>query len=169
MFLEMFRAGAGEVAAQYVTRYGGYSPAFLDSAKAREIAGWLHGLEGSRREIADGVVAVHGSLTDPVNGRMYAAADCERELGKVPGNCRQVLFGHTHYPLQHTVGGITFINPGSIGQPRHGGAPSFYVFDTGEESSGRHVQFEYDRSGLAARLEADSQVTRYSREVLWRY
>lgn len=36
-----------------------------------------------------------------------------------------VLFGHTHIPFVRRIGGILFVNPGSVSQPRCSAPPSF--------------------------------------------
>ena len=44
-----------------------------------------------------------------------------------------VVYGHTHYPLEHRINGTLIINPGSAGQPRdprNGFRSSYAVLDT---------------------------------------
>lgn len=44
-----------------------------------------------------------------------------------------VVYGHTHYTLEHRINGTTIINPGSAGQPRdpkNGFRSSFAILDT---------------------------------------
>ncbi len=36
-----------------------------------------------------------------------------------------VLHGHTHVPRDEKIGGVPFLNPGSVGKANHGAAPSF--------------------------------------------
>jgi putative phosphoesterase len=44
-----------------------------------------------------------------------------------------ILLGHTHLPLLRTIGPTTIVNPGSIGQPRHGDARASYaIWEDGE-------------------------------------
>ena len=50
----------------------------------------------------------------------YAAAEQNAELA---------LFGHTHLPLCEKVGGLTLLNPGSIGGGKH---PSYAVIEASE-------------------------------------
>lgn len=39
-----------------------------------------------------------------------------------------VLAGHTHLPFQRTYGSRTVMNPGSVGQPKHGRPEAHYAF-----------------------------------------
>lgn len=39
------------------------------------------------------------------------------------------LFGHTHIPICQTHEGVTLFNPGSVGRPHHGMAPTFGVVE----------------------------------------
>jgi putative phosphoesterase len=55
-----------------------------------------------------------------------------------------VLFGHSHVQFTRVIDGQTFINPGSIGQPRCGHQLACYgVFEDGVY---RHCQVAYDQS-----------------------
>jgi predicted phosphodiesterase len=57
-----------------------------------------------------------------------------------------VCFGHTHKPWQRVVGGIQFVNAGSVGRPKDGDWRACYVLLT-VDGSGARVEFvrvEYD-------------------------
>ncbi len=45
-----------------------------------------------------------------------------------------VVFGHTHEPFSETLGGILFLNPGSVTRPRGGTQPSMVrmIIDNGK-------------------------------------
>jgi putative phosphoesterase len=44
-----------------------------------------------------------------------------------------ILLGHTHLPMLRTIGTTTIVNPGSVGQPRHGDPrPSYAIWEDGE-------------------------------------
>lgn len=47
--------------------------------------------------------------------------------------CKVVFFGHTHRCLQTEAGGIRFINPGSLTQPRDGSGGSYAIVRTSDE------------------------------------
>jgi protein phosphatase len=38
-----------------------------------------------------------------------------------------ILVGHTHLPFVKQAGGRTIVNPGSLGQPKHGGPHGSYA------------------------------------------
>jgi putative phosphoesterase len=76
------------------------------------------------------------------NGDLYAyhitpAADLatlEKEVDGIDADF--ILLGHTHLPLLRTINGKTIVNPGSIGQPRHGDSRlSYAVWEDG------HIKF----------------------------
>lgn len=44
-----------------------------------------------------------------------------------------ILLGHTHLPMLRTFGTTTIVNPGSVGQPRHGDSRASYaIWEDGE-------------------------------------
>ena len=44
-----------------------------------------------------------------------------------------IFLGHTHLPMLRTIGTTTIVNPGSVGQPRHGDPrASFAIWEDGE-------------------------------------
>jgi putative phosphoesterase len=44
-----------------------------------------------------------------------------------------ILLGHTHLPLLRKIGATTIVNPGSVGQPRHGDPRASYaIWEDGE-------------------------------------
>ena len=56
--------------------------------------------------------------------------------------CPLVLFGHTHVQFTRTIGEKTYINPGSVGQPRCGKLHACYgVFESGRYSP-RQVTYD---------------------------
>jgi len=61
-----------------------------------------------------------------------------RDAGARAGDI--IAFGHTHKPWQRVVGGIQFINTGSVGRPKDGDWRACYVLLSVEES-GSHVEF----------------------------
>ena len=71
---------------------------------------------------------VHGSVPDPLNGRVYPDAVFTDE--KPYEGIDYVFSGHTHHKTEKHVGKTTIINPGSIGQQRDGKGCTFLLFDT---------------------------------------
>ena len=66
-----------------------------------------------------------------VNPHRLQVSLCERLKHIQPD---VVIFGHTHEPFCETLGGILFLNPGSVTQPRGGYRPSMLrlTIDCGE-------------------------------------
>jgi predicted phosphodiesterase len=57
-----------------------------------------------------------------------------------------VCFGHTHKPWHRTVGGVHFVNTGSVGRPKDGDPRAGYVVlvVTGHGTAVEFVRVEYD-------------------------
>lgn len=66
------------------------------------------------------------------------------------GNAKLVLYGHTHIPLCQEMGGIQYINPGSITIPKAGSKRGYAVWDN-------HIIIGYDIE--------DHEVFRYAYEI----
>jgi predicted phosphodiesterase len=95
------------------------------------------------------VTLVHGNQTlntvyvtedRPVSFLEKMAKDIGARAGDV------VCFGHTHKPWQRTVGGVRFINTGSVGRPKDSDWRACYVLLTIEqpEASVEFVRVSYD-------------------------
>lgn len=74
------------------------------------------------------VAAVHGSLSDYFNGRLYPDTIIENE--SLYSKYDIVILGHTHYQMMRTCRNTTIINPGSLGQPRDYKGYSYCILDT---------------------------------------
>jgi predicted phosphodiesterase len=95
------------------------------------------------------VVGVHGT---PTLNTLYWTADrpddfCLKMAGHAgarPGDV--ICFGHTHVPWHREVGGIHFVNTGSVGRPKDGDWRAGYVLlDVGGDvPSIEFVRVEYD-------------------------
>jgi predicted phosphodiesterase len=86
-------------------------------------------------------------------------------LGSRPGDV--ICFGHTHKPWQREVGGIRFVNTGSVGRPKDGDWRAGYVLLT-VDGAGTRVEFvrvDYDVE-LAARAILESELPHEFAEVL---
>lgn len=64
------------------------------------------------------LVATHGHKYGPANPPALQQGDV-------------LLCGHTHVPACEKVGGITYLNPGSVSIPKENSPHSFMVFDGG--------------------------------------
>lgn len=51
-----------------------------------------------------------------------------------------VVFGHTHVPTYETIDNITFINPGSLSQPRFGSNKSFGILTIDNDISYEEIK-----------------------------
>ncbi|MCP5105637.1 MAG: metallophosphoesterase family protein [bacterium] len=83
---------------------------------------------GERRSLTrDAFAAYHGSPWSPLGEYVYPDSPMERFDG-LP--VETVFLGHTHYPMAIERAGVRVVNPGSAGQPRDGGWPSYAVYHT---------------------------------------
>lgn len=95
------------------------------------------------------VVLVHGT---PTLNTLYWTEDrpddfclkMARHAGAKAGDV--IAFGHTHLPWHREVGGIHFVNTGSVGRPKDGDWRAGYVLlDVAEGSVGvEFIRVEYD-------------------------
>src|SRR5215212_3578174 len=85
------------------------------------------------------VILVHGT---PTLNTLYWSEDrpdsfclqMAKSAGAKPGDV--IAFGHTHVPWSRVVGGIRFVNTGSVGRPKDGDPRAgFVLLDVGAESS----------------------------------
>jgi putative phosphoesterase len=82
------------------------------------------------------VAGVRFSLCHAVPDSLYEyrppnSPDWDAELARAGGDV--LLVGHTHLPFRRDAGGRTVLNPGSVGQPKHGAARACYaVWEDGE-------------------------------------
>lgn len=87
----------------------------------------------------------HGDL-DKKEGNALPSATQETflKLDRSSG-CPLVFFGHTHVQFSKTIGEQTYINPGSVGQPRTGKLQACYgVIEDGRYSA-RQVSYQPDK------------------------
>jgi predicted phosphodiesterase len=77
-----------------------------------------------------------------------------RDIGSRSGDV--ICFGHTHKPWQRVVGGIQFINTGSVGRPKDGDWRACYVLLSAEQARTRlefvRVPYEVDEAADAIRV-----------------
>jgi predicted phosphodiesterase len=107
------------------------------------------------------VVLVHGT---PINNVTYWTEDrtdefCAKMAQAAGARSGDVIaFGHTHRPWTRVVGGVQFVNTGSVGRPKDGDWRAGYVhLDVGEP--GVRVEFRrvvYDVGRAARAIEASA-------------
>ena len=111
-----------------------------------------------------GVCFCHGSPWAPKDGYVYP----DTPLDQFKDVAASIFcLGNTHYPMHRRVGEKIIINPGSLGQPRHGGWPSYAVFDL---PSGNVVfrEVRYNKALLYCQMEEAMETNLYLKEVLCR-
>lgn len=75
----------------------------------------------------------HGELKKPEHPVLPDAPDESFLALDGDSECPLVMFGHTHVQFTHRIGDKTYINPGSVGQPRCGKLHACYgVFEDGK-------------------------------------
>ena len=71
------------------------------------------------------VACFHAKPSDPLYGYLPPAPDAwASELDKVEADL--LLVGHTHLPMDFTIGNKRVVNPGSVGQPKDGDPRAAY-------------------------------------------
>ena len=104
------------------------------------------------------VILVHGT---PTLNTLYWTEDRSDDFclkmaahaGARPGDV--IAFGHTHIPWHREVGGIHFLNTGSVGRPKDGNWRAGYVLlaigSDGPRVENIRVEYDIDRTMLAIR------------------
>jgi predicted phosphodiesterase len=104
------------------------------------------------------VILVHGT---PLNNLTYWTDDRSDDFcakmasaaGAVKGDV--IVFGHTHKPWQREVGGVLFVNAGSVGRPKDGDPSACYVLlDTDSSrvtARMRRVSYDVEETGRGIR------------------
>jgi putative phosphoesterase len=79
----------------------------------------------------DSVFEVEGKRILITHGHLYNVKSGLENLERkaVNDDIDLVLFGHTHCPLQESRSNITFVNPGSIGNPRGTLSPTYALLE----------------------------------------
>lgn len=141
MFLDVLEGSLDE--GGLIERYGS-SYRDIASRVSAENVNFLYSLKSRLDMEADGLklTFVHGSISDPLNGRVYP--DTVIEDGRNYEGIDFVFAGHTHHKMvKPLMNGCTIINPGSAGQQRDGKGCSYILFDTVLRSFSFHsIPFE---------------------------
>lgn len=114
---------------------------------------WLLQLPLTQRVTLDGkrFLLVHGTPRDPLDE--YVMMDVETWAKRVQNTEADVVcVGHSHMQFKLSAGGVTVLNPGSVGQPRDGDPRAAYaVIDDGKISLKRVA---YPIEETVARIDA---------------
>jgi putative phosphoesterase len=101
--------------------------------------GWLRqSMEYMR---LDDMLFLHGGPEDPVDQYIY-----EVNQSLFPEGVNMLFAGHTHVQTCLEVGGKTFCNPGSVGQPRDGDPRAAYAILDGRKILLRRVSYNVTRT-----------------------
>ena len=139
MFLDILD-GDENLRASYRSRYGLAMECLLEHG-GQEVAAWLRTLPLTASLLDGSISAVHGSPQEPLKDYIYP----DSQLPEISQpNLKWLLMGHTHYKMQRENCGVVFLNPGSVGQPRDGGWPSYATLDT-DTGNWRVNEVPYDR------------------------
>lgn len=162
MFLSI-AAGDEELRKSYLLKYGS-SIEYLLKSDYSKIADWLSARPESFSLKDERVLACHASPWSPLEGYIYPDSDLEKFAALQPS----VFFlGHTHYPMEKEFAGKWIVNPGSLGQPRLGGWPTYSTVILPE----RKVEFKevrYDKQLLLKKIDEAGDPKPYLKEVLLR-
>ncbi len=140
-----------------------WTRAHVTSATKKFLAGLPFRIDlmpGGGHQAGPRLVLVHGS---PTLNTLYWTEDrsddfCLKMAGQAglkPGDL--IAFGHTHTPWYREIGGIHFINTGSVGRPKDGDSRAGYVV---VEAGGGPPTIEFVR--VAYDLQAAEQAIRAS-------
>ena len=113
---------------------------------------------------ADNIAAYHGSPWKPLAEYIYP----DSSLGRFDElSFATVFLGHTHYPMDRKSVAARIINPGSAGQPRNGGWPSYAVYNV-ETKKAEIKHVPYNVNPLIRDIENMKENKPYLIEVLLR-
>ncbi|MCK5178327.1 MAG: metallophosphoesterase family protein [Candidatus Omnitrophica bacterium] len=163
---EMFLSAAegdSDVQSQYLMKYGTSIENFL-SKDNKPLVDWLKKRPRSYSCEEIDMTCYHGSPVDQIDGYIYPDTALKEISNQKENN---FFLGHTHYPMSRFVGEKMIVNPGSLGQPRQGGWPTYVVVTLPE----RKVEFKevpYDVDQLREVVEKKGEKNSYLKDVLLR-
>lgn len=109
------------------------------------------------------IAVFHGSPWD-IDEYIYPSSSLDRfeELSYA-----YIFLGHTHYAMDRFAGGVRAVNPGSCGQPRDCGDPSYAVVDL-EKKTVQIKRVQYDRTRMIKDVLKHKEKNAYLTTVLER-
>jgi putative phosphoesterase len=145
----------------YVKRYGNSMENLLRS-DVGDLIQWLSDLPKSYLCDSLSLACYHGSPWSNLEGYVYPDSSLEK-FENYPDSI--FVLGHTHYPMVRKVRDKLIVNPGSLGQPRNGGWPSYALLDF---PSKQVVLKEviYDKADLLRRIDLYDSGNQYLRKYL---
>ncbi len=124
IFLKIIE-GDKDLRKNYLKKYG-CSMENLLRDNNNDIIQWLSGLPESYISSDLDLSCYHGSPWDTMDGYVYPDSPLEKFLDYP---ISFFILGHTHYRMSRNIGDKLIVNPGSLGQPRDGGWPTYTVID----------------------------------------
>jgi len=147
----------------YLRKYGS-SIEYLLGDDNPELRLWLSALPESYSITTLGLTCHHGSPWNPMEGYVYPDSPIEKF---VDYQASLFILGHTHYPMVRTINDKLIVNPGSLGQPRHGGWPTYAVINYPYEKV-IFKEVHYDKSELVRQIDKLDVSNQYLRKILFR-
>ncbi|MFB3883662.1 MAG: metallophosphoesterase [Thermodesulfobacteriota bacterium] len=151
-----------ELRQAYLKKYGNSMENLLGE-EGGEIIRWLSDLPESYSCDRLGLAGYHGSPWSNLEGYVYADSPFERFCDYPAAT---FVLGHTHYPMSKTIEDKLIVNPGSLGQPRNGGWPSYALIDF----PSRRVEFKevrYNKGELLRRIDEFDSDNQYLKRILF--
>ncbi len=161
LFLKILNDEGLEV--QYSAKYG-KSLSFLKQNITAENLRFLKKLPNKVMLRENNIGIFHGSPWKPLDEYIYSDSLLDK-FEELP--YKIVILGHTHIPMNKTVGHLRIINPGSVGQPRDYRDASFAVFNTATDDV-LFKRVRYDTETLIKDIRARNETSPYLIEVLKR-
>ncbi len=155
--------GEKDLLSTYTQKYG-QSMEHLLSQDIKEMIEWLRSAPEFYVNKELNCYACHGSPVDNLNGYIYPDTPIKKFA-----EYSQTLFliGHTHYPMKRRLGSKLIVNPGSIGQPRHGGEATYAVIDM-DGFDAEFKEIVYDKTGLADEIKMLDGSNTYLNNIIHR-
>ena len=152
-----------ELRQTYMKLYGNS----MENLLCEDVSGlvqWLSSLPESYSLKKLGLAGYHGSPWSTLEGYVYSDSPLEK-FNDYPASI--FVLGHTHYPMVRTIDDKLIVNPGSLGQPRNGGWPTYATIDfPGQDIKFREVF--YNKDVLIRQIDELDNNNHYLKEVLLR-
>lgn len=160
IFLKIVNGDEG-LRKDYLIKYGSSMENLLKGNNC-DLIQWLNSLPESYISSDLDLSCYHGSPWDTMECYVYPDSSLDKFLDY---QCSLFVLGHTHYRMYRKTGEKIIINPGSLGQPRDGGWPTYTVMDyTLKKNIIREVP--YDKSELLKKIDAIGDDNPYLKRFL---
>ena len=96
--------------------------------------------------VRSGIYFVHGGWKDHVDQYLYEVTEDD-----IPNDADIFFAGHTHVQTKLDIGGKTFCNPGSVGQPRDGDPRAAFALLSGNDIELHRVEYDIEETAFRMR------------------